>query len=102
MSLRAKTDPAQEELPLSSIAAHTLFPGRTTLYVTEVSRALGMAENQVIDLIESGELEAVNIASKLQAEGHSGGSKTTRRYWRVPVSAYDVFIARRKATATPL
>lgn len=93
---RAKPDPKQEELPLSSVASHQVFPGRTTLYVIEVARVLGMVENQVLDLIESGELEAINIASGLRSDANPSGSKTPRRYWRIPVSAYDAFIDRRR------
>lgn len=94
--MKSTPDPKQEELALSSVRAHALFPGRTTLYVHEVVRALSLSENQVIDLIESGDLAAVNIASGLQSAGNPNGSKTPRKYWRIPVSAFDAFVAQRK------
>lgn len=72
----------QEELALSAVRSHALFPGRTTLYVYEVSRALQISENQVINLIESGKLAAVNIGN---------GSKG-KRFWRIPVSAFDAYV----------
>jgi hypothetical protein len=101
-----KAQPAnsqQEELQLSSIAAHALFPGRTVLYVAEVAKALQMDQRQVVDLIEeyrdtegkSG-LAAINIGSGLKREGFDRGNKTPRNYWRVPVSAFDAFVSARK------
>lgn len=91
-----KNDPAQEELALSAIKAHALFPGRSTLYVSEVCKALSMSENQVIDLIESGQLAAVDISSGLKKDGIKNGNKTPRAYWRIPVSAFDAFVNARK------
>lgn len=86
----------QDELPLSSIASHRIFPGRTSLYVAEVARALTMTDQQVIDLIEENELHGINIASGLRCETNPKGNKTPRKFWRIPVSAYDEFIARRR------
>ncbi len=99
MNRRAAPDPLQEELPLSSIASHSLFPGRTTLYVGEVARALGITDNQVIVHIEAGDLEAVDISRSSKLVGAKG--KTPRTHWRIPVSAYDAFIARRRASNQP-
>ncbi len=89
----------QQELPLSAIAPHKLFPGRTSLYVSEVAKALQMTERQVLDLIDEGALEAVNIASPGKSTTTPTGNITPRKFWRVPVSAYDAFIQARKASA---
>lgn len=82
------TVPAQGELALSSVKAHALFPGRTTLYVREVANAFETSDNQVISWIEEGLLHAINIAG--------AGNKSTRNYWRVPVSAFDAFVELRR------
>lgn len=57
-----------------------LFPGRTVLYVSEVAEKLEVTEQHVFDLIEEGKLHAVNV----------GGG--TRKFWRIPVSAYQAFL----------
>jgi hypothetical protein len=89
----------QEELAFSAVQAHALFPGRATLYVGDVARALHISENQVINLIEGSELRAVNIASAVMQKDWADGGKTVpRAYWRIPVSAFDEFIERRKNT----
>ena len=98
-----RPDPRQDDLALSAVAAHALFPGRTTLYVGEVARALSITEQQVVDLIleyldtagASG-IAAVNIASGLQSAANPRGNKTPRAYWRIPVSAFDAFVHARK------
>jgi hypothetical protein len=95
-------DPKQDELALSAIKAHALFPGRVTLYVGEVAKALSMTEQQVVDLIEeyketgTNGIAAVNIASGLKTDNFAKGNKTPRAYWRIPVSAFDAFVAARK------
>jgi hypothetical protein len=40
----------------------------------------------------------VNIASGLKSDANPKGNKTPRKYWRVPVSAYDEFIEENKNT----
>lgn len=87
---KSQHDPKQEELALSSIASHSLFPGRSSLYIGEVAKALSMSDDQVIALIEEGEIHAINIASE--------GSKSKRKYYRVPVSAFDAFTRKRKSS----
>jgi hypothetical protein len=74
----------QEELPLSCLRSHKLFPGRTTLYIKEVADALRTSENQIISLIEEGKLHAVNIAG--------AGNKTDRKYWRIGVDDFDAYV----------
>lgn len=60
--------------------------GRTVLYVSEVAEKLGLTEQAVRDMIESGELGAVNVA----------GSTETRKYWRIPVPEYEKFLKQRQ------
>ena len=71
-------EPQQLEFP--SLA----FPkDRTVLYVAEVAMKLRGTEQHVLDLIEEGQLQAVNV----------GGND--RKFWRIPVEAYDAFLDRR-------
>lgn len=77
----------QEELPLSSVRPHVLFPGRSSLYVHEVAKALRITPQHVIDMIAEGKIQAVNIAGKNQ---------TKREFWRIPVSEYDAYLMRNK------
>lgn len=60
-----------------------LFPGRSTLYVSEVAQKLSVTDRHVIDLIEEGKLKAINI----------GGENTSgRRFYRIPVHWYEEFL----------
>jgi len=71
---------ADEQLEFTSLA----FPkDRRALYVGEVAERLGVTEEHVSNLIEEG---------KLQAFDAGGGG---RRFWRIPVEAYDDFLKRR-------
>lgn len=104
--MKAKApDPLQDDLPLSSVKAHAVFPGRTALRVGEVAKALAMTEQQVSDLIQEYEdtegasgIAAYNIASGLKTlpGNRTRGNKTPRAYWRIPVSAFDAFVNARK------
>jgi excisionase family DNA binding protein len=62
-----------------------LFPGRTVLYVAEVASRLKVTEQHVCDLIEEGQLHAINL----------GGG--TRNFWRIPVKAYEDFLQKRSS-----
>ena len=69
---------ADDQLEFASIA----FPAdRKVLRVAEVAASLDISEEHVLDLIDEGKLQAVNIG------GHE------RRYWRIPIEAYQAFIA---------
>lgn len=97
MSRRQTTlDTKQEELALSAVKAHAIFPGRTVLRVAEVAAHLTITEQQVVDLITGGQLLAVDISSGLKSTDNPKGNRTARAYWRIPVSSFDEFIARRK------
>jgi hypothetical protein len=53
--------------------------------VREVANAFETSDNQIISLIEEGKLYAVNIAG--------ANNKSVRNYWRIPVSAFDAYVA---------
>lgn len=59
------------------------FDNRTSLHVFEVAAKLRVSNQHVLDLIEEGKLRAVNIA---------GENSTDRRYYRIPVEAYNQYI----------
>ena len=67
--------------------ASLLFPGRTVLYVGEVAAKLQVTEQHVLDLIDEGQLRAINI----------GGG--TRKFWRIPIEAYHDFLKARDSAA---
>lgn len=69
---------------LHCLASAKVFPGRTSLYPHEVSRALRMSVNQVIDLIDEKVIAAVRI--------NSPDNKSTRSNYRIPVAEYDRFV----------
>lgn len=71
--------PIQDEFPFASLD----FPGRTTLYLHEVAERLGVSSRHVADLIEEGQLAAINIA---------GESATSRKHYRIPVESYRQFV----------
>lgn len=92
-----KPDPQQEELAFSSIAPHAVFPGRRTLYVQEVAEHLKITSQHVLNLIELGELKAVNIASDISGGPTDGKSRrASARHYRIPVSALDEFLQARR------
>lgn len=101
----SKLDPAQEELPLSSVRPHAAFPGRTSLYLGEVARHLQITERQLIDLIEEYEatggasgIKGFSIANAVRSAAYPQGNKTARNAWRIAVSDLDAFIQRKAAS----
>ncbi len=81
----------QDELPLSGLAAHAVWPGRVLLYVIEVAEKLHCSDQHVWNLIEEGQLIAIDIATKKQVV--PGQIDRRRRgCFRVPVCAWDKFI----------
>ena len=84
----------QDDLPLSCVLAHTLFPGRALLTVGEIAAAWGVDRQHVTNLIECGDLAAINLRtskpakpSELKAEHVS-----IRQWLRIPVAEYDRFL----------
>jgi hypothetical protein len=91
----------QGELPLSSVDAHRVFGGRTALWLHEVASVLSCTERHVINLIVEFELTGGASGLKGFSIGRAGHKPTTllqtpRNCWRVAVSDYDAFIARRR------
>lgn len=78
---------AQLELPLSSLLPHVLFPGRASLSVAEVAKALRVTQRHVLDLVDEGFFPGtVNVAG--------AGNCSSRRVVRIPISGYDHFVRR--------
>ncbi len=73
----------------SCMKAHKLFPGRTSLYVREVSDALRISVPHVISLINEGLLGAIEITGK--------DNKTSQDHWRIPVGEFDAYVERRRS-----
>lgn len=71
----------QLQFPFTSLD----FPGRVTLTVDEIATRLGATTQHILDLIEEGELVAVDLS----------GKGATRRYCKIPVEAYREFIVKR-------
>lgn len=99
---RPKPAPSTDELPLSSVRAHSVFPGRETLYLSEVAKVLSCSFNHVVNLIEEFEdtggtsgLKGFSIACAARSLKHPNGNKTPRNTWRVAVTDYDAFVRRR-------
>ena len=75
---------ADDQLEFLSLA----FPkDRKTLRAEEVAARLDCTVQHVLDLIEAGDLTAINIAG--------GDNKTDRRYVRIPVEAWQKFLKQR-------
>ncbi len=62
------------------------FPDRTTLGVPEIAEKLMVSTKHITNLIEDGELNAVNT---------SKDTKNKRANYRIPVEAYNEFITQR-------
>lgn len=56
---------------------------RTVLYLDEIAEKLDCSKQHVINLIESGELGAINIAN------------ATAKFYRVPVGEWEKFLNKR-------
>jgi excisionase family DNA binding protein len=81
---RPKTEPDAPQSP------SLIFPaGRTVLYVREVAEKLAITEQTVMNMIESGQLGAINIGV--------GGKK----FWRVPVTEYEKLLRKRNSLLNP-
>jgi excisionase family DNA binding protein len=63
--------------------------GRTKLYIFEVAELLGSSKPHVVNLIDSGQLEAINIGSGV------------RRHLMVTVQAYYRFLLSRNTLRNP-
>lgn len=89
----------QFELPLSSVLAHAVFPGRASLLVAEIADTLRCTEQHVLNLCELGNLTAIDIRTGQPARPSDyAKNRSARRCLRIPVSSYDTFITNRSAT----
>lgn len=94
--MKPKDDPAQGELALSSIRAHEIFPGRSTLYVCEIATVLRCTIQHVINLInEYEETGGTGGMKGFSIHSVKEGQKTPRSWWRVAVSDFDAFVQKR-------
>lgn len=66
-----------------------LYPGRSVLKVGEFARLTASNPRHVFNMIEAGELVAVNI-------GNTHNTKSGRKCWRIPLSAAAVYLAARR------
>ena len=82
------TPNTQDELPLFSVLAHEVFPGRCSLYCHEVARATRTTPRHIRDLCAEG-----TIAGAFSISGDA--NERNVGYWRIPVSAYDAWIKRK-------
>jgi excisionase family DNA binding protein len=76
-------NPASSEVPggnTDTLAWLGFHPGRISLSVLEVAKALSVTRQHVLDLIDAGRLPAVNVG------------RQERRYWRIPVLGLRQFL----------
>lgn len=60
--------------------------GRSVISVQEAAKLLGISDRHVIDLIDEGKIRALDL----------GGQHGARRLYRIPVSAFQSFVASRE------
>jgi len=77
---RQSSDPRQQEFPFPSLD----FPGQQSIAVAEAAKRLGVTVQHIINLAESGELNALNVANA-----------RTRAAWRIPIESWHAFILQR-------
>lgn len=98
MSSRAATvDPSQLELSLRAVLAHTLFPGRALLTVREVAAAWSVDDQHVTNMIECGDLLAIDLRTSRPARPAElkQQHKSIRQLLRIPTAEFDrITIAR--------
>lgn len=75
--------PAAQQIELPYVSLD--FPGRTVLTLAEISQRIGFCERQILNFVDSGELVAMDGASK-------GAS---RRALRIVAESYRAFVLKR-------
>jgi hypothetical protein len=75
--------PTRDQLEFPSLD----FPGRTTLYPHECAERIGCAAQHIYDLIEEGQLGAINLSG--------ANNLTDRRCLRVPIESWRKFLVER-------
>jgi len=91
---KAFLPPGQDDLPLTSVLAHKLFPGRAMLTVAEVAHACGVDKQTITNLVECGDMLAVDLRTSKPARPTDvkAEHKSIRQWLRIPTSSYDAFI----------
>jgi len=90
MKLQVANNPKQDpRIAEAAEAALAPFRGRSLLYVHEVAKLLMVTGRHVRDLIEEGQIVAVNVA---------GGSL---KHWRVPLTEVRRFLLMRNSLECP-
>lgn len=79
--------PTQTELPFVSLD----FPGRVTLMSGEIAAKLGCSPLHIANLVDSGELVAIDLASP----------NTSRRYMRIVAESYRHWITKQLTGPAP-
>jgi hypothetical protein len=92
-----RQDLASDDLPFMSLSKGVLFPGRVTLYLYEVAVALSCTPEHVANLIEKGELAALDIRSTPTPVKKGRHCAAVRKFWRVPVSGFEQFVKKRSS-----
>lgn len=77
-------------LPAKPVALKSLATGAAVLTMAECARKLRVAPQSILNSIESGELQALDLRS----------SGAGRACWRIPKEAWDDYLARRDSLKT--
>lgn len=85
-----KQAPAKPQLSAAVPAKQSFFPGRYVLMVAEVAKGLAVSQRHIIDLIEEGKLRAINIG---------GENPSGRKFYRIPVEAYQSYLRAAESVA---
>jgi hypothetical protein len=94
---RALINAHQDELPLTSVLAHTVFPGRSMLTLTEVAAAWRVDLQHVKNLVECGDMVAIDLKTSKPAKPSELKTehRSFRQWLRIPTSEHDRFLKER-------
>jgi excisionase family DNA binding protein len=65
------------------------FPGRAVITCREAAQSLSITEQSVMNLIESGQLGAINVGTK------------GKSFWRIPVTEFEKLLRKRNSLINP-
>ena len=74
-----------DQLQFSEMLHSLDFPGRTVLRPQEIAKRLGVSDQHILNAVEEGSLQAVNLA----------GAGASKRCLRIPVESYRDWVLRR-------
>ena len=80
--LSVAVQPTEPKAQGSADFASLRFPGRTILNVEEVAKRLRVTKTHIVNLIDEGILEAVNVGT------------AERKFYRIPIEAYEAYVAK--------